>query len=111
MSTHLIEVVVGKDLARMPALDTRTADEDADLVTVLEDLGDQRGDLVLDGEVGRVDPGLATELLDGVLGLGGLGVALDEDDVCAGLGQGNGDGLADAPGAAGDKGCVAFEGE
>jgi hypothetical protein len=35
----------------------------------------------------------------------------DEEDVCAGLGEANGKGLADATGAAGDEGSLALEGE
>lgn len=36
---------------------------------------------------------------------------LDEDNVCAGFGEGDGDGLADATGAACDEGGMAFKGE
>lgn len=36
---------------------------------------------------------------------------LDENDVCAGLGEGDGDGCAYASGCARDEGGLAFEGE
>ena len=74
--THLVEVAVGEHLARVTALDACAVDEDADLVVIGQDLGGQGGDLVLGGEVGRVDPYFAAELLDGVFRLGVFGVSL-----------------------------------
>lgn len=73
---YLVKVVVGKLLAGVPALDARAVDEDPDLVPVGQDLWRQGADLLLRGHVGDVDPGLAAELLD--LLLGGLvaGVSL-----------------------------------
>jgi hypothetical protein len=73
---HLGEVAVRERLRGVPALDARAGDEDTDLVAIGEDLGGQRGDLLGGGELGRVDPGLAAKLLDGVLGGGVGGVAL-----------------------------------
>lgn len=45
-----------------------------------------------------------------IVGSDGSGY-LDEDHVAAGFGEGNGHLLADAAGAAGDKGGCVFEGE
>lgn len=74
--THLVEVAVWEILAGMPPLDTRTGHKNADLVSVGEDLGSERRDLLRRRHVGRVDPRLATELLNGLFCLGDAGVAL-----------------------------------
>ena len=82
----------------------------------------------MDGEIGRVDGGLAPELLDSILSLclgltalrevsviqssetywGVCKAHLDEDEVGAGFGEGDGDGLADAARAARHGGRVAL---
>jgi hypothetical protein len=125
----LVEVVVWELVAGVAALDAGAVDEDADLVAVGEDLGDQGGDAGGGAEVGGVDFRLAAELADlvscggdkfvtlGVLGelegvLWGIWETdLDEEDVCAGLSEANGKGLTNATGAAGDEGSLALEGE
>jgi hypothetical protein len=74
----LVEVAVGEPVARVPPLDARAVDEDPDLVAVGEHLLGQGRDLLRGRDVGRVDPGLAAELLDGLLGGRDAGVALLE---------------------------------
>lgn len=74
---HVVEVLVGELFAGVPSLDAGAVDEDADLVAVGEDLGDKPADRHRRGEVGRVDEGLAAELLDGFLCGGGSGVSLE----------------------------------
>lgn len=51
----LAEVGVGEGLGRVPPLDPRAVDEDAHLVPVGEDRGDERGDVAGGGQVGGVD--------------------------------------------------------
>lgn len=72
----LVEVAVGEVLAGVPALDAGAVDEDAHLVAVGQDLGGEGGDLLGGRDVGRVDPGLAAELLNSLLGVCSLSVAL-----------------------------------
>lgn len=60
----------------MPPLDARRVDQDAHLVAVGEDAARQPLDLLVDRQVGRVDGGLAAELLDGFFGLRAGVVAL-----------------------------------
>lgn len=113
----------------MTALDSCAGDENRDLMPVCEDGRDELRNGGLVGEVGGVDGGFAAEVLDGFLCGCGFEVALiecqfivsesnerlrtylDEDDVCAGFGEANGDGCADASGATGDEGGLALEGE
>lgn len=52
----------------MPALDAGAIDEDADLVPVGEDAGDEACDVGGRGEVGSVDVRVAVEGFDGSLG-------------------------------------------
>jgi len=92
---------------RMPLLYPAAVEQDVNSVSVIEDLGHERGDGGVGGEVGGVDCGFAAEGFDG--GFGGLvgGVALgtmlesvrvggegegylDEEDVCAGFCEGDG---------------------
>lgn len=70
------EVGVREGFGRVAALDAGAVDEDAELVAVGEDAGDEGGDVAGRGEVGGVEVGLAVEGFDG--GFGGLvgGVAL-----------------------------------
>lgn len=63
----------------MPALDARAVDEEADLVAVLEDLGREGSHLVGLGQLSRVDPCLAANLLNGLLRGRGGGVPLQTD--------------------------------
>lgn len=60
----------------MSALDSCTVDKDADFMTVGEDAGGQRGDLILDCEVGRVNGSFAAQLFDGFFSFGVGGVSL-----------------------------------
>lgn len=53
----------------MPALDARRVDQDAHLVAVGEDPARQALDVLMHRQVGRVDGGLAAELLDGLFRL------------------------------------------
>ena len=53
----------------VPPLDARRVDEDAHLMPVRKDLGCQGGDLLVYGEVGRVDGCLAPQLLYSFFGL------------------------------------------
>lgn len=66
----LIEVAVGEGFGGVAALDAGAVDEDADLVAVGEDTGDEGGDVGGGGEVGGVEVGFAAEGFDG--GFGGL---------------------------------------
>lgn len=52
----------------MAFLDSAAVEQDVDSVAVFEDGGDEGGDGVVGGEVGRVDGGFATESLDGLFG-------------------------------------------
>lgn len=63
--TYLVKVRVGELVARVPPLDARRVDQDAHLVAVGEDPARQTLHLLVDRQVGRVDCGLAPELLDG----------------------------------------------
>lgn len=70
------EIAVGELFGRVAALDAGAVDEEADLVAVGEDPGDEGGDGFRGGEVGGVDCCFATEGLDGVEGCLVGGVAL-----------------------------------
>lgn len=136
--TDIVEVLVGELLAGVSSLDAGAVDENANLVAIGEDLGNESADGRGRGEVGGVDRGLAAELLNGLLGVGSGGVSLkeqsqcqglilvearddapsvngvthlDQDDVGTSFGEANGNGLANATGATGDDGRVALEGE
>lgn len=65
-----VEVAVGEGFGGVAALDAGAVDEDADLVAVGEDAGDEGGDVGGGGEVGGVEVGFAAEGFDG--GFGGL---------------------------------------
>lgn len=62
---HLVEVRVGELLAGVAPLDACAVDEDAYLVAVCEDSGDELGDVLGRRQVCGVDLGLATQGLDG----------------------------------------------
>lgn len=68
-NSHLVEIGVGKLCAGMASLDTSAVDEDTNLMAIGEHLGCQRGDVLLNRNIGRVDPSLAPKLLHSVLGL------------------------------------------
>ena len=137
---NLVKVGVWKLMGGMPPLDARRVDQDAHLVAIGQDAAREPGHLLLHGEVGRVNRRPAAQLLYGGLCLqaglvalaerpkmlaGGLvpleesrglegGIAwtnLDENDVGAGFGEPDGDGLSDAARAARHSGGVARERE
>lgn len=76
--TYIVEVAVGEFFARMSALDTGTVDQNADLVSISQDLGSESGNLLLNSHVCGIDPCFSAEFLDGVLGGCDGGVSLRE---------------------------------
>lgn len=142
---NLSKVGVGERLGGVAALDAGAVDQEADLVAVGEDAGDEGRDGGSRGEVGGVDGCFAAEGLDSLEGglVGGVALDgdgkrirgcllawgkkleermgewllecmfshLDENEVCAGFCQGNGDGLPDASRSTSHEGGLAFKGE
>jgi len=67
---HGLPVLVWKLVRGMPLLYPAAVEQDVDSVSVIENLGHERGDGGVGGEVGSVDCGFAAEGFDG--GFGGL---------------------------------------
>ena len=105
---HGVPVFVGELVGRVSSLDTAAVEEDVDPFLLGEDGGQDGGQGVAGGEVGGVDCAFAAEGLDRFRGSGGCRVALEQDDICAGFGEGDGHGCADAPGSACNYGGLAI---
>lgn len=131
LDTYLVEVAVGKLLARMSSLDTGAVDQNANLVSIGKDLGHERSNRFLRRQVGSVDKSLSSQLLDGLLCRVDSGIPLqsscqhhtsptqsphemtylDKDDIGTSLGKTNCDGLANATGATSDESSLALKRE
>lgn len=66
--TYIVEVAVGEFFARMTALDTGAVDQNADLVSISQDLGSESRNLLLYRHICGIDPCFSAEFLDGVFG-------------------------------------------
>lgn len=111
-ATDLVPILIRELVAGVSPLDTSAGNEDIRL----ESLASHRRNNFLHrfaiGQLCNMDVGLATQAVDDLVSGGSVRlVALDENDIGTGLGQGKGHSLADATSATGDEGSAPTKGE
>lgn len=57
---HLVPIILGEYMARMPSLYTSTGHQNARIMTVLEDSSGQLGYVLVRCEIAGVDPGFSS---------------------------------------------------